>query len=163
MQMQAQCDRCQGKGRTSEAKCPHCRGKRVVQENKEVKVQIERGMAAGDTVIMEKEAEQVPDMALGDLIFTIRQKPHPTFKRVGNNLYYDITLTLEESLLGFKRDVKHLDGHIVKIENSKDQIIQPDQWLIIKGEGMPKRGVPSEKGDLHVKCKVVLPKKLSAK
>ena len=84
-----------------EAKCPHCRGKRVVQENKAVQVQIERGMSAGDTIIMEKEAEQVPDMALGDLIFTIKQKAHPTFKRVGNNLYIDITLTLEEALLGF--------------------------------------------------------------
>jgi DnaJ-class molecular chaperone len=28
---------------------------------------------------------------------------------------------------------------------------------------MPKRGVPSEKGDLHVKCKVVLPNKLTPK
>jgi DnaJ-related protein SCJ1 len=72
-------------------------------------------MAGGDTIIMEKEAEQVPDMALGDLIFTVKQKPHSTFKRVGNNLYIDITLTLEESLLGFKRSVTHLDGHVVNI------------------------------------------------
>jgi DnaJ-class molecular chaperone len=106
-----------------EAKCPHCKGKRVVQENKGIKVQIERGMSSGDTIIMEKEAEQVPDMALGDLIFTIKQKPHSTFKRVGNNLFIDITLTLEESLLGFTRTLTHLDGHIVKITSEKDEII----------------------------------------
>jgi len=29
-------------------------------------------MAAGDTVVMEKEGEQVPDLAKGDLIFTIK-------------------------------------------------------------------------------------------
>ena len=102
-------------------------------------------------------------MALGDLIFTIKQKPHKTFKRVGNNLFYDITLTLEEALTGFTRTVNHLDGHVVTIKNEKDEIIQPDQWKIIKGEGMPKRGTPSEFGDLHVKCKVVLPRKLSQK
>lgn len=62
-------------------------------------------------------------MALGDLIFTIKQKPHGTFKRVGNNLFIDITLTLEESLLGFKKTVKHLDGHIVDIQTDKDEII----------------------------------------
>jgi len=88
-----------------------------------VQVQIERGMAGGDTIIMEKEAEQVPDMALGDLIFTLKQKPHKTFKRVGNNLYIDITLTLEESLLGFKRTVSHLDGHVVNISNEINEII----------------------------------------
>ena len=80
-------------------------------------------MAGGDTIIMEKEAEQVPDMALGDLIFTLKQKPHKTFKRVGNNLYIDITLTLEESLLGFKRTVAHLDGHVVNISNEINEII----------------------------------------
>jgi DnaJ-class molecular chaperone len=72
---------------------------------------------------MEKEAEQVPDMALGDLIFTIKQKPHKTFKRVGNNLFIDVTLSLEESLLGFSRTVEHLDGHLVRISNDKDEII----------------------------------------
>jgi DnaJ-related protein SCJ1 len=80
-------------------------------------------MAAGDTIIMEKEAEQVPDMALGDLIFTLKQKPHKTFKRVGNNLYIDITITLEESLLGFKRTITHLDGHVVNITNDLNEII----------------------------------------
>jgi DnaJ-class molecular chaperone len=82
---------------------------------------------------------------------------------VGDNLYHDITLNLEQALLGFSKTVTHLDGHIVKIESEPNQVIQPDQWLIIKGEGMPKRNVPSEFGDLHVKCKIVLPKKLSKK
>ena len=82
MQMQVQCGKCDGKGKTMEAKCPHCKGKRVVQDNKLIKVAIERGIAGGDTIIMPKEAEQVPDMQIGDLIFTIKQKPHATFKRV---------------------------------------------------------------------------------
>lgn len=29
-------------------------------------------MSQGDTVILEREAEQVPDLARGDLIFTIK-------------------------------------------------------------------------------------------
>ena len=106
-----------------EAKCPHCKGKRVVQEAKNIQVAIERGLAAGDTIILPKEAEQVPDMAIGDLIFTIKQKPHGTFKRVGNNLFIEVTLSLEESLLGFKKTVKHLDGHIVNIQSEIDEII----------------------------------------
>jgi DnaJ-class molecular chaperone len=39
-----------------------------------VQIDIEKGMANGDTIIMEREAEQVPDLARGDLIFTLKQK-----------------------------------------------------------------------------------------
>ena len=41
-------------------------------------------------------------MERGDLIFTIKQRPHNRFKRVGDNLFIEVDLTLEESLLGFK-------------------------------------------------------------
>lgn len=77
MQMQTQCPKCGGKGNTMAQKCPHCHGKRLVNDNKQVEVDIDRGMANGDTIVLEKEAEQVPDLAKGDLIFTIKQKPHP--------------------------------------------------------------------------------------
>jgi DnaJ-class molecular chaperone len=69
---------------------------------------------------------------------------------------------LEESLLGFEREIVHLDGHKVRIKNEADQIMQPDQWLIIKNEGMPVKSMYRMMGDLHVKCKVKLPNKLSA-
>ena len=73
MQMQTQCDRCGAKGKISSQNCPHCRGKRVVTDQKQLKVEIERGMADGNEIVFEREAEQVPDMIQGDLIFTIRQ------------------------------------------------------------------------------------------
>ena len=56
-----------------------------------------------------------------------------------------------------------MDGKKVTIKSEPDEIIQPDQWKIIKGEGMPKKNSPGEHGDLHVKLKVTLPKKLSEK
>ena len=80
-------------------------------------------MATGDTIIFEREAEQVPDLAKGDLIFTIKQRPHNTFKRVGNNLYITLQITLEESLLGFKKTIKHLDGRRVDIKSDPEEII----------------------------------------
>lgn len=51
-------------------------------------------MADGDTVIFEREAEQIPDMIKGDVIFTIKQQKHSQFKRVGNNLFYDMKISL---------------------------------------------------------------------
>jgi len=58
-------------------------------------------MANGDNVVLEREGEQVPDLARGDLIFTLKQKSHKTFKRVQDNLFLDVHINLEEALLGF--------------------------------------------------------------
>lgn len=101
MQMQTHCDKCGGKGKTMAAKCGHCKGRRLVNDNTEVTIEIEKGMANGENIILEREGEQVPDLARGDLIFTLKQKTHKTFKRVGDNLYIDVYINLEEALLGF--------------------------------------------------------------
>ena len=63
--------------------------------------------------------------------------------------------------MGFQKTITHMDGHSVVIKSDKEEVIQPDQWKILKGEGMPKKNYSSEYGDLHAKIKVTLPKKLS--
>lgn len=72
------------------AACPHCGGRKVVNDVKTLTVQVERGMKDSDEIVFEREAEQVPDMIQGDLIFTIKQQPHSRFKRVNDNLYVDL-------------------------------------------------------------------------
>lgn len=161
MQMQVQCDRCGGRGNVNAQNCPHCKGKKVVQDQKQLKIHVERGMADGDEIVFEREAEQIPDMVPGDVIFTVKQQPHPKFKRVGDNLYTDVNIRLEEALLGFTKRIGHLDGHIVEVNSKPHEIIQPFQWKVLKGEGMPKRNVYSEFGELHSKIVVDFPKTLS--
>jgi len=75
-------------------------------------------------------------------------------------LHTDIHISLKEALLGFNRDIKHLDDHLVTIK--RDSIIQPGEVLRIKGEGMPKHQ-SSEKGDLFVKVHVIFPTNLTEK
>lgn len=70
--MQQHCEKCKGKGQTMAAKCPKCRGKRLVKENKLVELDFSPGVQAGDTTVLKNEAEQVPDLARGDLIFTVK-------------------------------------------------------------------------------------------
>jgi DnaJ-related protein SCJ1 len=120
--MQNTCDKCGGKGKAFAKKCPVCGGSRLVSEKVPIDVQIEMGISNCDSIIREKEGEQVPDMVRGDLIFTVKQKTHKEFRRVGNNLYREIPITLEESLLGFSKTIKHLDGRDVKIEEKKNVI-----------------------------------------
>lgn len=88
-------------------------------------------------------------MIPGDVIFNLRQAPHPLFKREGDNLRYTQHLTLKEALLGFHQEIKHLDGHTVSLDS--EGVTAPFEVRRIKGEGMPVHNFPSQTGDLLVK------------
>ena len=70
--------------------------------------------------------------------------PHTRFVRKNNDLYAYLNLTLSEALLGFTKEIDHLDDHIVTIE--KTRVTQPGEVEIIKGEGMPFHNDPSSFG-----------------
>ena len=69
-------------------------------------------------------------------------------------MHTDIHISLKESLLGFTRDIKHLDDRLVTLK--RDSVIQPGEVIKVKGEGMPKHQ-SSEKGDLYVRVHVIFP------
>lgn len=91
-------------------------------------------------------------MIPGDVVFHLRQAPHPRFKREGDNLRYTQHLTLREALLGFHHEVKHLDGHVVSLDS--DSVTAPFEVRRIKEEGMPVHNFPSQRGDLLVKVRL---------
>jgi curved DNA-binding protein len=90
----------------------------------------------------------------GDLVITIRAKPDPRFERSGSDLRTELPLTLAEALLGAEVPVPTPTG-TVKLRVRPNT--QNGQEIRLKGRGLPKRG-SSEKGDLVVTTKVVLPK-----
>ena len=54
------------------AKCKKCRGNRLILDNKQIDLDLEKGTTQGESIVLENEAEQVPDLARGDLIFTVK-------------------------------------------------------------------------------------------
>jgi DnaJ family protein A protein 2 len=153
------CDHCQGSGMYYKEKdrCKKCKGKRTVKEHKALELYIPRGSMQGERIVLEGEADQMPDMTPGDLIFHLIEEPHDHFTRIGNDLSADITITLAEALSGFSRVViKHLDGRGIHIDHPRGKILSPNEVLKVAGEGMPlKRG--DEKGDLFLVVKVEFP------
>ena len=113
----------------------------------------------GDKIVLEGEADQVPDQEPGDIIFGLVQTEHETFKRAGADLLAEIEITLGESLCGFSRVVvKHLDGRGLHIEHPQPEacVLEPGQVIKVVGEGMPHK--KSEfKGDLYLVVKVKFP------
>ncbi|KAE9015265.1 hypothetical protein PR003_g14398 [Phytophthora rubi] len=160
VQMQQPCPKCGGRGKSFKHACPFCHGNKVVKEDKVLTADIERGMPSTHQIVFERESEQRPGMVPGDVIFRLHQVPHNRFRRAGDDLHYDLELSLEEALLGYKKPMKHLDDRTVVLTNAK--VTTPFEVRTVEGEGMPVHNYPSQRGNLHVHHEIRFPKKLSA-
>jgi DnaJ-class molecular chaperone len=159
MQMQVQCERCGGKGFQAAERCPTCSGQKVIAAHKTFSVQVETGMDNASEILFQGESEQNPDWFPGDIIFVLKLQPHSRFTRNQHDLLTSIRLSLKESLLGYKKQIEHLDGHVVQVEYTG--VTQPQSVRTIRGEGMPHHDMPSQKGDLHITFIVDFPRSLA--
>jgi len=118
------------------------------------------GAADGSTIVFDREGDESPEVVAGDIVFEIRTRPHNIFERRQDHLYTYLTISLEEALLGFEREIKHLDGKIVKL--SRGDKVTPFGFVqSLKGQGMPIKGSRGNHGDLFVEYKVAFPESLS--
>jgi DnaJ family protein A protein 2 len=154
------CDPCQGSGNVfkEKDKCRKCKGKRTTSEKKVLEIYIPRGAMQGEKIVLEGEADQVPDQIPGDIVFTLVEEDHETFQRRGHDLSTELKITLAEALCGFSRVVlKHLDGRGIHIKQPRGKVLRPGQVLKVVGEGMPHKKSDA-KGDLYLIIDIDFPK-----
>lgn len=160
LKMQNQCSKCKGRGIVFKETCPHCKGKRVILENKEFVIEVEKGMKNMEKIVFPRESEQHPDLVPGDLVVTLKQRPHHFFiDRKENDLYATINLNLKEALLGYKKSFRHLDNRLIEVTSNKP--VQPFEVRVLDNEGMPHHNYSSNKGKLYLKQNVRLPSRLT--
>ncbi len=112
---------------------------------------------AGDRIVLEGEADQVPDQEPGDIVFTLKEEPHDVFTRAGADLQATIEISLAEALGGVDRVVlKHLDGRGIHIRQPRGRILRPHQVLKVPGEGMPFKKSDA-RGNLYLVIHVEFP------
>ncbi|KAG6555880.1 hypothetical protein Mapa_002522 [Marchantia paleacea] len=158
-QMQHVCPDCRGSGETisEKDKCGQCKGQKVVQDKKLLEVHVEKGMQNGQKITFQGEADEAPDTQTGDIVFVLQLKEHPKFKRKGDDLFVEHTLTLTEALCGFQFPLTHLDSRQLLIKSSPGEIIKPGQFKAINDEGMPHYQRPFIKGRLYIHFTVDFP------
>lgn len=66
-----------------------------------------------------------PDTVTGDIVFVLQQKEHPRFRRKGDDLFVEHTLSLAEALCGFQHVLTHLDGRQLLIKSNPGEVIKP--------------------------------------
>ncbi|XP_047310958.1 dnaJ protein ERDJ3B [Impatiens glandulifera] len=142
----------------TEQVCEQCANVKFEREGSFITVDIEKGMQDGQEVVFYEDGEPKIDGEPGDLKFRIRTAQHDCFRREGNDLHTVANITLVEALVGFEKNIKHLDEHLVEIGSKV--ITKPKEVRKFKGEGMPLH-FSNKKGDLYVAYEVIFPKSLT--
>ena len=91
--------------------CHECHGKKIINSLEEMTLFIEKGMENGREIKFEEFGEEKPDKDPGHLIFIFEELPDKIFKREKDNLRVDMFITLKEALIGFEKEIIHLDRH----------------------------------------------------
>jgi molecular chaperone DnaJ len=158
--IQQTCPSCHGSGKTITDPCPDCRGRGRVQHTKTLNVKVPPGVDEGDQIRLagEGEAGEAGGPA-GDLYVQVRLKPHPIFKREGENLYCEMPVSFMTTTLGGELEVPTLAGRAsIKIPAGT----QSEKTFRLRGKGV--RNVRSgEVGDLYCRVSVEVPVNLTAR
>ncbi|KAJ6235071.1 DNAj-related protein scj1 [Anaeramoeba flamelloides] len=124
-----------------------------------LEVVVERGLPNGHRFNFEQSGDEGEDLIPGDIVFVIRQKKNTKFQRIGDHLKTKMKISLVESLTGFTRTFKHVNGEMETI--SRNEVTSPGVVIKYPDLGMPMRDFPSEKGDLLVVFEIEFPKKIN--
>ncbi|KAL5279388.1 dnj-20 family protein [Megaselia abdita] len=137
--------------------CDECPNVKLVNEERTLEIEIEQGMQDGQETKFVAEGEPHMDGEPGDLIIVVKQAPHKRFIRKGDDLYTNVTISLQDALVGFTMEIPHLDGH--KVTVSREKVTWPGARIRKKGEGMPNFDNNNLQGTLFITFDVEFPKK----
>lgn len=116
------CDECGGKGTVITKACPHCQGAKVLSHKQTYTLEVIPGMPEGLEVVYEGEGDESPDFEPGDVVLRVSSKKRGEgeegWKRKEANLYWTEIIGVDDALLGFKRNITHLDGKPVEIKRT---------------------------------------------
>lgn len=158
MQTTAVCPTCNGEGKTITKKCTTCYGEGIVQNEDIIKINIPAGVSKGMQMNVEGKGNAPRRGGInGDLLVVIDEEDHPDLIREGNDLIYNLFISIPDSILGTHVEVPTVDNNVkIRIEPGT----QPGKILRLRGKGLPEVNGYG-RGDLLVNVNVWIPKDLS--
>lgn len=154
------CDNCSGAGIIIKDPCDKCGGKGYLKVRKKISVDIPSGISNSDKLRISGQGNSLGASSVpGDLILTIKVKPHPVFQRDGDNVISVLEISFAQAALGTKIEIESLDG--------VEEILvkpgtQPGTKLILRSKGIiPLHG--GRRGDHVIYINVKIPTNLNSK
>jgi DnaJ family protein A protein 2 len=120
-QVQKHCDECGGQGTIF----------RQTKVQETLEVHVPKGAPDQHKINFSEKADEIPDGEAGDVVFVLQEQPHSVFKRKGDDLYIERTISLTEALCGFSMQITALDGRILIVKSAPGEVLKPsthDPW-----------------------------------
>ncbi len=158
MQTQSTCTACGGNGKKITKKCSHCSGEGVLREDEVIAINIPAGVAEGMQLSMSGKGNAARHGGIpGDLLIVVEEEQHPELFRDGNDVVYNLLLSVPTATMGGSVVVPTIDG---KVKVTIDAGTQPGKVLRLKNKGLPSVNRYGT-GDLLINISVYIPEKLS--
>ncbi|MCB0330902.1 MAG: molecular chaperone DnaJ [Bdellovibrionales bacterium] len=152
------CPVCQGAGEIVRTPCEKCSGSGREAKEAKIMVKVPAGIDHGQRLKLRGEGE--PGMnggPSGNLYVQIIVKEHPIFERDDAELFCEIPINYSAAALGTEIEIPTLEGK----ETLKVPAGTPSgKVFTLRHKGVPVLGT-NQRGDLHVRLAVHVPKKLS--
>jgi len=158
MQTAATCSACGGSGQVIDKKPSGADAQGLIVEEETVSIKIPAGVEEGMQLKVSGKGNGAPGNGIsGDLLVAIETIDHDTLKREGDNLHYDLYVSISEAVLGTSKEIDSVGGKVrIKLEPG----IQSGKILRLRGKGVSNlNGYGS--GDLLVHVNVWTPKELN--
>lgn len=158
MQTATTCSTCGGSGQTIDKRPAGADAQGLIVEEETVSIKIPPGVEDGMQLKVSGKGNSAPGNGVpGDLLVAIETVEHDTLKREGDNLHYDLYISISEAVLGSSKEIDAIGGKVrIKLEPG----IQSGKILRLRGKGITSlNGYGS--GDLLVHVNVWTPKEVT--
>ena len=153
------CSTCGGEGRVIDDPCPNCSGQGRVRGTSTISVKVPAGVSSGNYIPLRGQGNVGPHGGpAGDIVVFIEEKEHPHFDRHGDDIIYEIAISIPQAVLGADVEVPTLTG---KVRMHIPPGTQSGKVLRLKGKGIPHLHGYGH-GDQFVKVFVWIPTKLAS-
>ncbi|XP_074228715.1 dnaJ homolog subfamily B member 13 isoform X2 [Camelus bactrianus] len=98
-------------------------------KDKILTIDVKPGWRQGTRITFEKEGDQGPNIIPADIIFIVKEKLHPRFRRENDNLFFVYSIPLGKALTCCTVEVKTLDDRLLNIPIN--DIVHPKLLLIL--------------------------------
>ena len=155
MRTEAACPDCQGSGKIVRNKCGHCHGEGTQLKEQVVDVQIPVGVSTGMQLTMQGFGNDIRDGVPGDLQILVEEAQDFSFRREGNNIIVEKTISVIDAICGAHLKAQTPHGDIpIYIEPGTEH----GKTMRVSGKGIP--DIHYGLGDLYVKILINIPKSI---
>lgn len=158
MQTATTCTTCGGAGQAIDKKPAGADAQGLKVEEETVSIKIPPGVEDGMQLKVSGKGNDAPGNGIaGDLLVAIETLEHDTLKREGDNLHYDLYISMPEAVLGSSKEIDAIGGKVrIKLEPG----LQSGKILRLRGKGINSLNGYGA-GDLLVHVNVWTPKNIN--